>query len=536
MSKVAETAFGKKPEWWLGAKEEPQVLPGSLLIRMVGRIKRGFRVLIDSLRLVPLPASKKLSASLAENYQKLDDALQKGLNQRVTTEYQRLLDTFVFILDRNVHASKNEETPLNPINEWPTGIQAVKHSINRVIDELIHTADIKYQGRDVDPAPLGTKDYWQAAAAEDAFLVEGLLRRYERFRQSISSGLGMSLRLVVAWPLLYGLLDMLTQWDQGIVIGSSAIALLLLGLIELIVWRLQTHRLLMQIRQEINMCLSRRAVGVVAKTLYDYRLLVLAHLHPIRLAFGNIEAVIREEYRRVQSACEDASEEVIRGEDGAQYWLVDFKRALGMQLVMVRAHGDEVVENDKQAAEENVRAKEWKPLEGEFASIWREKGRADESLSWKSEARRKANTEATRENEFYRKAETAVIAKHLMPLFQRPSPPLEIIKAFRDLGAKWAAHEFKPQLMETYLLADEADALKDGVKWQWLFQRAHPMGASKDEASLAPFTLIAVPDDNSLGGPTGKLNANWQPDWLVIRSRQTNEIGCIRGVVEKSAR
>ncbi|MFH2103362.1 MAG: hypothetical protein ABIJ39_08420 [Chloroflexota bacterium] len=525
-SNIARVAFGKKPEWWLGEIEKPPAFHGSLFEKLIDRVKRGFLELIDLLHPIPLPAHEKLAVPLAENYQALDDALQKELSQRTTTEYRRLLDTFAFLLDRNSYAGENRRMPLDPNDDWPAGLQAVRYSIRKFMDVLTHSVGIKYNGHDVEPSPLGTATYWEAAAAEDALVLEGAIRRYERLRRSISSGWGAALKLIVAWPLLYGLLDVLTHWDQWVIILVPAAALVLLGLIELIVWQVRARQLLAGIRREINSRLTKRVLSVVAKTLYDYRLLVLAHLRPIRRAFGNIDAVIREEYQRVQSGCDDAGDAASSREDGTQYWLLDFKRALGTETVMVKAD---------RAEEEGKRAEEWEPLEGESASIWRDPESGREIPSWKSEARRKANVEAMRENENYRKAETAIIAKHLLPLFQHPASPLEVVKAFRELGTKWALQEFKPQLMETYLLVDETETLKDGVKWRWLFQHAHPMGASSELKGRLPFTLVVVPDNQSLGGPTGKISTYWRPDWLVICSRQANEIGCIRGIVKKKA-
>jgi hypothetical protein len=529
-SAIARAAFGKKPEWWLGKMEEPLPQYGSFFGRLAKRIKRGFRELVDLLHSIPLPELEKLASPLAENYKILDKALQDVLSKRSTTEYQRLLDTFAFLLDRNSYAGENKRMPLDPNQEWPSGLQTVKYSIRKFMDFLTNAPAVKFDGREIEPAALGTAAYWETAAAEDILVIEGAIRRYERLRRSISSGWGVALKLIVGWPLLYGLLDVLTNWDQWIIIVVPAVALALLGLIELIIWQIRARRLLFQIRKEINARLAKRALSILAKTLYDYRLLVLAHLRPIRRAFANIDAVIREEFQQVQSRCREIGDTASSREDGNQYWLVDFKRALGTETVTVKAK--HAVEESQHSDEESKRAEEWEPLEGELASIWRDPESGSETLSWKSEARRKANVEAMRENENYRKAETAIIAKHLLPLFQHPASPLEVVQAFRESGMKWAKQEFKPQLMEPYLLADENEVLKEGKKWRWLFQHAHPMGASSESKGRLPFTLIAVPDNKALGGPTGRGSADWQEDWLAICSRQTNEIGCMRGIVE----
>jgi len=79
-------------------------------------------------------------------------------------------------------------------------------------------------------------------------------------------------------------------------------------------------------------------------------------------------------------------------------------------------------------------------------------------------------------------------------------------------------------------LADKNENLKSGLKWNWLYQHAHPLGGDVKHYSL--FTLISVSDQAPLGGATGSNSEYWPKDAHVIISRQTNEIGCVRGVIE----
>ena len=514
-SDIARKGFGS--QWWLEEAKSP-VFEGSFYRKLFTRIKYGVKLYVDLLLPVPLPSPEIFASLLAENYRALDAALQAGLRHRAGLEYQHLLDIFAFLLNRDSYAGENRPLPLDPNLAWPTGLRAVDYAINRAIDRLTHSADIQYAGQDIHIASIGTDEYWKSAAAEDALVVEGALRRYKRLDKSLSSIWGVILKILVAFPLLYGLLDIFTSWPQWIVILLSALALAILGLVESVVWRLQARQLLRQVREEVNTCLSKRVLSLVSKSLYDYRMIVISHLRPVIGSLRDFQALIVQEHQKIRSRSGEIASKATSREDGSLYRIVDFKRALGTEKVKVK---DDL-------------AIEWEPLKGEFAHVWREVERDSLNLSWKSEARKSANVEARRVNENFKKVETALISKYILPLIENPASPLDVIRIFEETAARWGEREFKPRFMETYVLAEEVEALKEGAKWRWLFQHAHPLGDSGKSKDRSLFTVILVPDDNSLVGSTGRGSSHWQSDWLVARSRQTHEISCIRGVVEKS--
>jgi hypothetical protein len=505
-----------RSSWWVNIKTKYIKSNESGLKRWLGWSKFQFQQLVEILHRPPLPILEKLSSILTSNYIESDKILHTKLAKRASLAFYDLLDSLLFILDRDAFAGERKELPLDPNIHYPTGLQAVIYTLNVVIERLSKSTDLVHEGKYVKPAPLGSEDYWSAASDEDVSTIEGSLLKYRRFMDRLTSPLGLSLKLFVAWPLLTGLIDTITKWNLGEVVLISGVILALLGLIELLIWHIKGKRLLYKVRNEIYGCLKSRILSLVARALYDYRLVAISRLLTIKRLLRELYAKLSDEHRYWLQEWEKREELTKSSDEGAKYWLVDFTRALGNDRVEITGYLSE----------------KWPPLVGEVAYVWKDIEHNELRLSWRSEARRGANVEAQRVNENYRKAETCIIAQSIFPLFRHPTSGIGVIKSLRNIGIKWMEKEFKPQLLEVYTLAEENNGLKDGRKWQWLFNRARPLGGSRKNDYSQSFTVITAYDESSISGVTGKYSSFWHDDWLVVRSRQPGELGCIRGVIE----
>ncbi len=521
-SDLARTIFGDGIFWWLDERDEEPYIPRTWRFyeKWWGWLKFGWRRFKDLFPRIPLPKYQGLETLLAENYHKLDADLRRELNGPANQKYQDLVDTLAFLLDRRGYAG--EQLPLASNMQWPAGLQAVRYEVGAMVDRLTRSPLFMYAGQAIQPAPPGGRNYWVAAARADLSVIEGVVRRYERFHRRIFSPWGMLLRLTVAWPLLTGLLEILTNWNPTANLLASTGVLVLLGLLELTYWRVKDRRLLMWARSQINNCLASRVLAMVARSIQDYRLRVAAKLPPIQRVLTELTSALEEENQQMRRECERRAEQAGNREEGTLYWLVDYEQALGTETVGVTT----------KAMEERGKEKEWQFLEGEYAHFY-----VDDSsrswLSWRSEARRNANVEASQNsNGKFDKFETDFLAKHAFPLLERSKSIPAIVEAFKEKSQSYVQStiESHRNSLESYALADKETPLKDGVKWRWLYQRSHPLGGDVKGYSL--ITVIIVPGKEPLSGATGEESEHWPKNSSVVTSRQVSEIGCLRGVIE----
>ena len=407
--------------------------------------------------------------------------------------YQNLLDTFKFLLERKGYTEK--QLPLDPNVEWPSGPQVVRYFIGSLGDRLTQSPILTYAGKPVEPSPLTSDEAWQIAARADVAVMKDGVRRCERMQRGAFPIWGVLVGLLVAWPLLFGIL-MLALSGVGLIaaIIISVVSLPSLGLIEFLLWRLSYNRLLRDVRDKINQCLANRVLSLIVRVMQDHRKRVSAALHPLQNAFAELSTALDEENNRVSRECSRLADQPGSREDGTLYWLTDYERILGTQALLIK-------KNDQKSREqlEDTTASQykWPALAGELAYVYKDPETSGVELSWKSEAKRDANADASQNSDGrYEKAETVFIIEYAMPLFDKPKLAPTVIQELRDFSDKYAKMEFKPNSLSSYTLAEKFAALKEGSKWSWLYQRAHPL--SMEVKNLSALTVITVPSEAPL--------------------------------------
>jgi hypothetical protein len=110
---------------------------------------------------------------------------------------------------------------------------------------------------------------------------------------------------------------------------------------------------------------------------------------------------------------------------------------------------------------------------------------------------------------------------------------LSLYSIFDEIAcrAEWLTNEyFLESGLKAHALAEKEELLKCGRRWEWLYQRAQPLGGTADSRS---FVIFTGENDAAYGATTSGTNSPyWSPDYRIVRSRQTHEICCVRGVPE----
>ncbi len=513
-SHLAKAVFGETSSWWLNERDDVLFIPPTYgFFQRLGRqIQFGWKRFKELFSSINLPGSSGLEELLAENYEKLIENLRRDVGETSRRGFQDLLDTLAFLIERR--GFTGGKLPLDSSVNWPAGLQAGRYIIGSIAEHLTDSVVFSYAGEPVHPSPLVSADYWLVAARADVAAIEDGVRRCERSRRSIFTPWGILLKLLVAWPLVVGFLQLfLSNWSMVALALVSAGLLILLGLIELLVWRVKYDLLLRQVRSQINARLADRVLALVARVVQDDRLRVAALLPPLQRVFSELALAFQHENERVLQECAQFSKQAGNREEDTLYWLMDYEQILGTRSVIVTEDYG------------------WNALMGETAFVWDETGTARTMLSWKSEAKRHANTEASQKSDGkFEKAEIAFIVEHAMPLLHKPKSAPTVIQELRQFSNIYAELEFKADLLSSYTQADKCDAFKDGLKWHWLYQHAHPLSGEVKKYSLV--TVITVPDEVPLKLGTGRSSTHWPKDAQVVFSRQLHEIGCLRAVIE----
>ncbi len=525
-------------EWWIveGGNSRPDIRSDDKFLQKVwkwvlflwGRIKKFFNW-------IPLPDHQRLTDLLAKNYCDLDKSLIEGLSPSVRAGYLDLQKTFKYLLNRGLFTAK-EKSPLDLSPDVPDGLNAAVYAVDNVIKCLSEEVpDLRHNGSDVTPSRMQTERYWEECAKADAEWIEAQLRRYMRLRRSIFSPLGIILKLIVGWPLLTGLLDIFTHLEQSHSALLSALILILWGTIDLTIEQGKLRDLMRQVRKQIKEHLQDRVLSLVTKTLYDYRVLVIARLRSIRRILNELNSIVAKEYESVRNECELRARQPGNRENGALFWLVDYEKALGKFPVALPNLTEEklqeyememgLTEDEKEKRKNQANLATLYPnLRGETVFTFIEGG--ETQLGWVSKARSHANAEAMRNDRDCKQAEVGLIARYALPLLDKPASSNAMLKAIKELSQRLAKQEFKEQFLSINALADQDQELRDGAKWHWLFQHAHPLGDNAIAKERSLFTIMVVPEISASAG-------YWDQEWLAIRSRQTHELICARGVIEK---
>jgi hypothetical protein len=511
-SALAKVLFDKDARWWLDERtSELKILKtDSFLDSLRKRIKFSWDRFVDLFHSVSLPDATGNEAVLSRNYEELLSSLRTNLDENANKQHRHLQDTLSFLIERRGYTG---DTPLDTNTQWPTGIQAAQYWAVKITERLFYTPVFLYGTEEVAPAQSGGEEYCRASARDDIAAIETAINKYRRFHRSLLTSLGTILKLIVAYPLATGVLDLFLDWDSTLLAFVSLLIIFFLGMFDFVYWLFKDRGLLISIRSQVNELLAKRALSLIARVIQDTRLKSVADFLRIQTLLAELSVLLVNEHQRIS---EHIKQDMVRAEqidEGAIYMLSDYIRALGTRSILV----------DEQY--------EWSSLKGEVASVFDDPESSKTILSWKSEAKRSANTDASQNsNGKFEKAEIAFIDQYIHPLLQTQKLASTVLQDLKGLSKYFASQEFKTQELASYILAEKSDDLRNGLKWAWLYQRATPLGGRKENSSL--FALISVPDELPLTSKAGRASEYWPQEAQVITSRQMNEIGCIRGIIE----
>ena len=443
----------------------------------------------------PFVPGRNLVDILAGHYAELSNFLEgwfsgnkkRGLAPRVDEERGNLKDFLAAFLDRG--PLPVDKLPVFQVSDGslPRGLAAARFAVMRMRYYLVQEGDFNYHTLDLDEAEVtenpvqevrstflepGFEAHQRIAAEIAATEIQGYVRRYHHFVRTLASLPGVLLQLLPAWPLATYLLSLLPEWGIGRSLVVSGISLLLIGVIELIYWWLIRARRGLDKNQEkaYHALVSKSLLPLVAYTMQDYRLWVVHHLRETEALLQDLYAVFEEEYWQAERV----------------YSTLD---------------GSHINDNSYYLQRDQV----W--LEEKVQSIVEDVN--------------------TRERGKYEDYVTAVIGKEFWPWTERPRPArvvLEgIVKAYVDEIVKLGREELKPGV-----IAEDEDLLKNGKRWQWLWQRAQPLGSGR---LSEPFTIILAPAEYVMGASGQENKDYWKQDSMVAYTRQMYEEICVRGAV-----
>lgn len=511
-SNLAKAIFGVDTGWWLDERNSELLIlkTDSFIESLWKRVKFGWNRFVDLLRSVSLPITLGNGASLGENYKGLVSNLRTNLAKNASIQHEKLLDTLSFLIERRSYTG---DTPLDINTQWPTGIQAAQYWAERITDRFSHSPIFLYGTEQVAPAQSDGKEFFMLCASADIAAMEETINQYRRFHRSLLSPWGMLLKLIVAYPLITGLLDLFVNWELAATALVSFAGIVLLGVADFVYWGLKDREMLISVRSSINEILAKRVLSLIARVIQDYRLKSAAYFPHIQTLLSELSVLFREEDQRITEQRGQGTIASDLVDEGSIYRLADYARALGTHSVLV---------------DDNY---EWDLLRGETAFVLDDPETSKTILSWKSEAKRSANAEAAQgSNGKIEKAENFFIDKYVRSLLEERKLATTVLEDLKIFSNRYALREFATGQLASYTLTEKCDDLRNGLKWRWLYQRSIPLGGEKKNSTA--FTLISVPDQAPLTSQAGRASEYWIQEAQIITSRQSNEISCMRGTIE----
>lgn len=459
---------------------------------------RYFLTLISALAEPFLP-KEALGETLGQHYQELSEQIEqwlstgkwRGLAPRTLEEYRDLSIQLGSLLDRGLTSH------LSPGTTWwfaekplPNGLPAILMALLSLEKHLCEEGDFKDEREGarghrqdwVRPEPLNTEGYLQVAGETDAAIVRWNLLRYAHFARTLASPWGVLLYLLPAWPLAAFLVQSVAQWEPVQAALVTGLVLLGIGLAELAYWwLLKARRLLKAVQREAHFYLGSRILRLAAGALRDYRHWMLAQLREAEWALADLYGVCLRRYAETERALR-ALEELHSYVKGSTYILVDM----------------ETVQKWKERVRESVLHPEW-------LGKSTEKGTFDSAV-------------------------TGLIVREVWPLSEQPMPGERVLAELEKVCSEAIGSQRPlPDLWSASVAAEKMEGLKEGRRWKWLWDHAHPLG--RVESPAAELTFILAPEE-FLIGTTGKGSPYWRSDWEVVPTVQKQEEICLRGFVE----
>jgi hypothetical protein len=477
---------------------------------------REFWALLSALFKPFLPDQNTLSEELYRHYKELTEKLEqrleerwRGLAARALEEYQDLAVSLGAFLDRGLM----KPIPWKKRPAWwftepplPTGLPAAIVALLALQKHLCEGDDLEDARRSVRervrPAPLNDEAYLKAAGDADARIVREHLLRYAHFARTLASPWGVLLYLLPAWPLAAFLVQAFVDWEPAWAFLATGLALLLIGVVELAYWwLLKARQLLKAVQRDAHRALAHRAISLIARAVQDYRYWMLSRLREVESALADLYTAFLQRYVATEEPSRAWSEARSREINGCTYLLVYKKKA---------EKKEEVLWWKEEAVEGLRQYPAWKEEAGAILRRY---------LAWEGKS------------DPFESAPTAWIVAKVWPMPEQPLPSQAMLKELEATCAQIMKEYAQPDIWKAGVVAEmEVDSLKGGKRWNWLWQRAYPLGIV--EAPGAEFTVMIAPEEFLLGS-TGKGSPDWRSDWRIATPLLAQEEICIRGVAER---
>lgn len=457
-----------------------------------------FLTLISAL-VKPFLPEQGVGETLRQHYLELVEQIEqwlstgkwRGLAPRVLEEYRDLSMRLGAFLHRGLTSRLPSGTSWWFTEQMPAGLPATLMALLSLEKHLCEEGDFKDERegarghrRDwVRPEPLNTEGYLQVAGETDATIVRWNLLQYAHLARTLASPLGVLLYLLPAWPLAAFLVQSLADWGPAQATLITGLTLLVIGVAELIYWWLiKARRLLKAVQREAHFYLGSRILRLAAGALRDYRHWMLAQLREAESALADLYGVCLRRHAETERALR-ALEELRSHAKGSTYILVNM----------------EVAQNWRQSVEEGVR----------------------KYPGWLRESE---------ERSIFDSAVTGLIVREVWPLSEQPMPGERVLAELEKVCSEEIRSQRPlPDLWSASVAAEKIEGLKEGRRWKWLWDHAHPLG--KLESPAAEFTFIMAPEE-FLIGKSGKESPYWRSDWEIVPTIQNQEEICLRGFVE----
>gem|GEM_PF-2957455 len=466
------------------------------------------------------PPPKELSYLLCGSYARLRESLVENLDKPEGDNYVYLLKSLTNILDRAFEPKGGELIqPLELREKDAVGLPALVYAMERATTELRDSPDLHLDGQVIPVHPLESDYFLTALAEADATAIQAAYRRYFRFCRNLLSWPGIVLKLIPAWPLLTGILAMITHKGEAWSALVAALALTAIGIVDGVFWLvLEKGSRYRQYRAQYEKTLADSVPRLAATILRDYRLSIFRHLSDIFFGLAQLLLLLEDKAEDVSKKLANLKAYLetpnletspIYRLDNLTVWSQWARKAIELARPTPYASS-----KSAQIISEEIFSlpKNQHPEHGEAQVFYPPQPAAYHRVVSEIEAEA---DRLTRHFFLSSSLEPDARADWENPVGGEPAEAEELAAIRKSLADIRSLEENNP-------LAGEK-------RWIWLYTKAHPLGRSQDPAAQS-FTIVTLASDAPLQGFAGEYLR--KSDWLVARSRHPYEIICLRGVVE----
>jgi hypothetical protein len=434
----------------------------------------------------PFSPDPSIEEKIYQHYRELSEKLER-IASKILKEYQDLRILLGAFLDRGLLTRiPAGEHP----HRWfgdpplPSGLRAAIAALFAFQKHLAEEGDVE-DAREpargsVQPAPLSGDAYLRAAGDVDAQIVRESLLRYVHFARQLASPWGVLLYLLPAWPLLTFLIQAFARWELIPAFLVAGLILFLIGVVDLAYhWLWKARRLLHESQSRAHRALADRVLSLTARVIQDYRDWMLSRLQEDELALEDVYIAFLRRHVAAEQTSRDLNEARSQEINLCTYSIL---------------YKEELQRWAKEAVEALRQYPDWKR---EFAP--------------------------------FENALTARIITDVWPLAKQPLPGQALLKELEAVCDRVIRDCARPVWHPATAVEREVKDLQGGKRWEWLWQRAQPMGSS--ESPGLEFTII-ITREEFLMGSTGKNSPYWQPEWRFVSSILDREEICVRGIIE----